>query len=152
MNNIQNLLIQIEQLTKHGIQDMNQVLPLLPQFENALRLQHEQIESLRAALTASQNNIERLNILINANNNLIAQLELDKNNLSNELARLRKELENIQTVNREIFQEFANMIFRQFQNELNLNTPRLMTELKPMFTSLDRSIISVKNDLLLQAF
>ncbi len=64
----QNVINQIQQLLNHGIQDINQVLPLLPPITHQLQLQDQRIQNLQAALAASQANCNNLNNLINTLN------------------------------------------------------------------------------------
>ena len=146
----QNLINQIEQLLNHGIHDINQVLPLLPQISNHLQSNHDNLNSLRAALAASQVNCERLNNVINTNNVLIANLETEKNNLLNELTRLKNELDKIQKANNQILEDFSNRIGERFRNELNANSNNMMGVLTLKFSNLEALLNSLKNEILIK--
>jgi chromosome segregation ATPase len=146
----QNLINQIEQLLNHGLQDINQVLPLLPQISHHLQSNHDNLNSLRAALAASQTHSERLNNVINTNNAVIANLETEKNNLLNELTRLKNELDKIQKVNNQIMEDFSNRIGERFRNELNANSSNMMGVLTLKFTNLEALLNSLKNEILIK--
>ena len=57
----QNRINQIQQLLNHGVQDINQVLPLLPPIAHHLQLQDQKIPNLHASLASSQANCKNLN-------------------------------------------------------------------------------------------
>ena len=119
--NIMAQINQIQQLLNHGVQDINQVLPLLPPILHHFQLQDQRIQNLQAALAGAQANTNNLNNLINANQQVIAQLELDRNNLENELARRQRELDEFQRVNERIIEDILTRIIERFRNELNFN-------------------------------
>jgi chromosome segregation protein len=143
-----NIINQIQQLLNHGVQDINQVLPLLPPITQQLQLQDQKIQNLQASLASSQANCNNLNNLINTNQQVIAQLELDKINLANELDRKKNELDNFQRVNDRIIEDFLSRIIQCFKSELNLSTNDMIAKLMPRFTYLETPLNILKNDII----
>jgi len=144
----QNIINQIQQLLNHGIQDINQVLPLLPPITHQLQLQDQRIQNLQAALAASQANCNNLTNLINTNQQTIAQLETDKNNLANELTQKQNELDNFQRVNERIIEDILRRITETFRNELNLSANNMTAGLIPRFTNLETLLNVFKNEII----
>ena len=139
---------QIQQLLNHGVQDINQVLPLLPPILQHFQLQDQRIQNLQAALAGAQANTNNLNNLINANQQVIAQLELDRNNLENELARRQRELDEFQRVNERIIEDILRRIIERFRNELNLNRNDTIAQLNPRFNNLEALLNRHRNDII----